>query len=288
MNYSTSEGPYSSRATAFGSALRFGTIVITLARFLRGSTGYRDPTGRYVAAFADVWRRVAAATVDWALCYVAFLLVSIPLGMVQSVGAVSWREGDLGGLPGHVLFVVTQVSTVVPVAAYFGLLLPTSQTFGMRALELHVVSTKTGRAPSYLTATIRGVIATAVAASFYVTYQVATSFEGRELDTASSLLLDAAHVLVIVGSASALLMMLTPTRRSLIDRLFGTAVIDELEAVAPRMGPWGPLDTFDLSSRERSTARHAARLGVLDRRTSEQLAGSSGNDRGGTDGRPTS
>jgi uncharacterized RDD family membrane protein YckC len=230
-----------------------------LRRFLRGSTRYRDPTGRYVAAFADVWRRVAAATIDWALCYVVFLLVSIPLGMVQSVSAVSWREGDLGGLPGHVLFVVTQVLTVVPVVAYFGLLLPTSQTYGMRALELHVVSTKTGSAPSYLAATIRGVIATAVAASFYVTYQVATSFDkGRELDATSSRLLDGAHVLVIVGSASALLMMLTPTRRSLIDRLFGTAVIDELEAVAPRMGPWGPLDTFDLSARQRSSARNAA------------------------------
>lgn len=232
--------------------------MITRGRLLRGSTNYRDPTGRYVAAFADVWRRVVAAVVDWGLCYVAFLLVSIPLGMVQSIGAVSWREGDLGGLPGHVLFVVTQVLTVVPMVAYFGLLLPTSQTFGMRALELHVVSTKTGTAPSYLTAVIRGAIATAVAASFYVTYQVATSFEeGRELDTTSSLLLDAAHVLVIVGSASALLMMLTPTRRSLFDRLFGTAVIDELEAVTPHMGPWGPIDAFDLSSRARSAARHA-------------------------------
>jgi uncharacterized RDD family membrane protein YckC len=268
---------------------KVGVILITLGWFQRRSTRYRDPMGGYVAAFAEPWRRVAAATIDWALCYVAFLLVAIPLGIVQSVGAVSWREGDLGGLPGHVLFVVTQVLTVVPVVAYFGLLLPTSQTYGMRALELHVVSTKTGSAPSYLAATIRGVVATAFAASVYVTYQVATSFdEGRELDTTSSRLLDAAHVLVIVGSASALLMMFTPTRRSLIDRLFGTAVIDELEAVAPRMGPWGPLDAFDLSSRERSTARHAARLAIPDHRTTEQLAGSPGNDRGGIDGRPAS
>jgi uncharacterized RDD family membrane protein YckC len=263
---------------------KVGVILIRLGWFQR-RTQYRDPTGRYVAAFAEPWRRVAAATIDWALCYVVFLLVSIPLGIVQSVGAVSWREGDLGGLPGHVLFVVTQVLTVAPVVAYFGLLLPTSQTYGMRALELHVVSTKTGSAPSYLTATIRGVIATAVAASFYVTYQVATSFDGGELDPTSSRLLDAAHVLVIVGSASALLMMLTPGHRSLIDRLFGTAVIDELEAVTPRMGPWGPLDAFDLSSREGST-RHAAGLASPNHRTIEELAGSSGNDRGGIDGRP--
>jgi uncharacterized RDD family membrane protein YckC len=233
-------------------------IVISFGRFLRSSAHYRDPAGRYVAEFADVWRRVAAATIDWALCYVAFLLVSIPLGMVQSISAISWREGDLGGSPGHVLFVVTQALTVVPVVAYFALLLPTSQTYGMRALELHVVSTKTGRAPSYLSATVRGVVATAMAGSFYVTYQVATSFDERELDAASAFLLDVAHVLVVIGSASALLMMFTPTRRSLLDRLFGTAVVDELEAVTPEMGPWGPLDVFDLSSRQRSAARQAA------------------------------
>jgi hypothetical protein len=232
-------------------------MLITVRRSQRSGLRYHDPAGRYIAPFADVWRRVVAAAIDWGLCYVAFLLVSIPLGMVQSVGAVSWREGDFGGSPGHVLFVVTQVLTVVPVIAYWGLLVPTSQTFGMRALEVHVVSTKIGRAPTYLAATIRGVLATAVAASFYITYQVATSFDGTELDSTSSRILDAAHVIVILGSASALLMMFAPTHRSVFDRLFGSAVIDELEAVTPHMGPWGPLDAFDLSSRARSTVRHA-------------------------------
>lgn len=230
--------------------------MITFGRLPRGGAQYGDPQGRYVASYAAPWRRFAAGAVDWTLCYVAFLVVSIPLGAVQALGSISWREGDLGGLPGHVLFVVTQVLTVVPVIAYFGLLLPTSQTLGMNALELRVVSTKTGRAPSNVRAILRGVVATAMAASFYATYLVATSFdEGRELDTTSSRILDASHALVLVGGASALAMMLTPTSRSLLDRLFGTAVIDDLEAVTPRMGPWGPLDTFDLSSRGRSTSR---------------------------------
>lgn len=150
--------------------------MITFGRLLRGDARYADPAGSYVASYAAPWRRVAAGAIDWTVCYVAFLLVSIPLGAVQALGSISWREGDLGGLPGQVLFVVTQVLTVVPVIAYFGLLLPTSQTLGMNALELRVVSTKTGRAPSYVTATLRGVVATAMAASFYVTYLVATSF----------------------------------------------------------------------------------------------------------------
>lgn len=230
--------------------------MFTFGRLLRGDAKYTDPAGVYVADYAAPWRRLAAGAIDWTLCYVAFLLVSIPLGAVQALGAVSWREGDFGGLPGHVLFVATQVLTVTPVIAYFGLLLPTSQTLGMNALELRVVSTETGRAPSHIMATLRGVVGTAIAASFYVTYQVATGFDkGSELDTTSSRVLDAAHVLVVVGSVSVLAMMLTPSCRSLLDRLFRTAVIDELEAVTPRLGPWGPLDTFDLSSRQRSTVR---------------------------------
>src|SRR6266498_4961005 len=80
------------------------------------------PTGSYVAEFGLPWRRVAAAAIDWTLCYVGFVLVSIPLGAVEGLGAVSREEGDLGGVPGHVLVVVTQVLTVVPVIAYFGLL----------------------------------------------------------------------------------------------------------------------------------------------------------------------
>jgi uncharacterized RDD family membrane protein YckC len=222
---------------------------------------------------------------------VAFLLVSIPLGTVQALGAVSWTEGDLGGLPGHVLFVVTQVLTVAPAVAYFGLLLPTSQTFGMRALELHQVSTKSGRAPSYTAATIRGAVATALAASFYASYLVASSFdEPRNLDTASSYALDAAHVVVAFGIVSALTMLLTPTRRSLLDRLFGTAVVDDLEAVAPQMGPWGPIDTFDLSREHSSRPLQRAWLAIPDRASAKQVVQSSGegNHREGTNGRPVS
>ncbi len=42
-------------------------------------------------------------------------------------------------------------------------------------------------------------------------------------------------------------MAITPTRRSLVDRVFGTVVVDELEAVHSLRGPWGPLDAFDTS-----------------------------------------
>jgi uncharacterized RDD family membrane protein YckC len=217
---------------------------------------YHDPTGNYVAGFAAPWRRGIAATVDWGLCYVAFLVVSIPLGAVEALGSVSWEEGDLGGWPGHILVVGSQVLTVVPAVAYFGFYLPTSQTPGMGMMvDLRVVSTRTGRAPSRTAAIVRGVVGTAIAASFYLTYLSATSFNRpSHLSSAASFALTLSHVGFVVGAVSALTMIVTPTRRSILDRVFGTAVLDDLELVTPRIGPWGRIDEFDLSRQQSSIA----------------------------------
>jgi uncharacterized RDD family membrane protein YckC len=211
-------------------------------------THFSDPANRYVARFASPWRRAAAAAIDWTLCYLLFLLVAIPLGMLQSLGRISWEAGDFGGEPCHVLFVLAQVLTVVPIVAYWVVLLPTSQTFGMRATGTRIVSVMTGRGPAYRLALMRGAISTVLAAAFYAVYSNVTAFDkGEELDSTSQLLLDGSYVLVGIGCLSALVMLVTPERRSLVDRVFGTAVLDELEATAPRMGPWGPLDAFDTS-----------------------------------------
>jgi uncharacterized RDD family membrane protein YckC len=212
--------------------------------------GYADPDDRYFARFAAPWRRAAAAAVDFALCYVIFLLVSIPLGMLQTLGTVSREAGDFGGTPGYVLQVGAQALTIVPVVAYWAILLPTSQTYGMRVSDVRIVSLRTGRGLSYVAAVIRGGIATLMGAAFYAVYVNTTAYDkGEVLDSTSQRLLDISYVLVGIGCVSALTMLLTPTRRSIFDRLFGTGVLDELEATVPRLGPWGPLDAFDTAHR---------------------------------------
>jgi uncharacterized RDD family membrane protein YckC len=209
---------------------------------------YADPGSRYVARYATPWRRAVAATVDWALCFLGFLVVSIPLGVVQALGQISWEEGDLGGGPGHILFLGAQILTVAPVIAYFTVLWPTSETLGQRVSGLRIISTESGRGISRRRALVHAVVTTVLAAGVYAVFLVGTAFDkGDTLDHRSAMLLDVAYVLAGVAAASALTMMVTPTRRSLLDRLFGTAVLDELEAVNPHMGPWGPLDAFDTS-----------------------------------------
>jgi RDD family protein len=209
---------------------------------------YADPRHRYVATFAPLWRRAVAATIDWGIVYIIFLLVSIPLGVVQSLGRVSWEAGDFGGRPGHILFIVAELLVIVPLLGYWVLLLPTSQTFGMRAADIRSVAKRTGSGISHLRATLRSVVATAFAfAAYVVSMQQTNMRSGEELDHTSMLIIDACYVLFAIGCVSALAIFATPTRRSLLDRLFGTAMLDELEAVDPHMGPWGPMDAFDTS-----------------------------------------
>jgi uncharacterized RDD family membrane protein YckC len=209
---------------------------------------YADPEQRYTAGFGSPWRRATAAGIDWMLCLVAYLVVSIPLGGIQALGAVSWREQDFGGLPGQVLVVVAQVLTAVPAVAYFAMFLPSSHTLGMRARDIRMISLRTGRAPSHLISFVRAVLTVAVAAAVYVMVERATSVQDKgHLDHTSWIALQVAYVLAAGAGLSALLTTFTPSHRNLFDRIFGTAVVDELEAVEPVMGPWGPMNSFDLS-----------------------------------------
>jgi uncharacterized RDD family membrane protein YckC len=227
------------------------------AREVTDKHHYADPSHRYVAQFAAPWRRAVAGAVDWGLCYVIYVIVSIPLGVVQAVGTTSREDGDLGGVPGGIAVVLAELLSFAPLIAYFAVLLPTSQTFGMRLMDIRSVSIRTGRALSRRMSIVRGISATAMAVGVYIVFLRETSFEKEELDRLSRVVFDAASLLAALGGVSALVMMVTPTRRSLFDRLFGTAVVDDLEAVVPIIGPWGPLNVFDTSHEVRSPAQRS-------------------------------
>jgi uncharacterized RDD family membrane protein YckC len=147
-----------------------------------------------------------------------------------------------------VLVYAAQVLTAAPAVAYFAMILPSSHTLGMRARDIRLISLRTGRAPSYAVSFVRAVLTVAVAAAVYVRFERWTSVQDNgDLDHTSWIALQVAYVLAAGAGLSALLTTFTRSHRNLFDRIFGTAVVDELEAVVPVMGPWGPLNTFDLS-----------------------------------------
>jgi len=218
---------------------------------------YADPEQRYTAGFGSPWRRATAAAIDWTICLVGYLIASIPLGGIQALGAVSWREHDFGGVPGEVLVYIAEIGTALPAVAYFTFLWPTSHTFGMRARDIRLVSLRSGRAPSHVASFVRAVLTVATAASVYVMFNRATSVQDQgHLDHTSWIALQVAYALAAGAGLSALVVVLTRSHRNLVDRVFGTAAVDELEAVVPQMGPWGPLNRFDLSydARKRRTS----------------------------------
>ena len=57
----------------------------------RASELYISPDDSFTATYAGFRRRIAAAAIDWAICVVLYLIVSIPAGIVQVLPA-----GEIG------------------------------------------------------------------------------------------------------------------------------------------------------------------------------------------------
>lgn len=218
------------------------------------------PDARYSARFAAPWRRTAAAAIDWTLCLTAFLIVSIPLGAVQALGAVIAGDegGGISGVVGRAVELLAQAGTLAPAVAYIAVLSATSQTAGMRALDIHLVTEADGRAPRLLWRSLaRGLVATFFAAAVYITWlsligdDPIGGFSHRDM-----LVIDAARAICVAAILGKALLLLDSRRRSAQDLMFGTVVIDEVvPAVQHRPGPWGPLDQIDLAAPAPSRSR---------------------------------
>ena len=143
--------------------------------------------------------------------------------------------------------------TVVPVVAYFALLLADeSERSAVRATIFGRSRSGTGRGPSSLAAGMPGRPRDCDRRGGLRRVSRTpppTARAGSSTDT-SRLLLDARvrrrRRGVHLGARDD---RHAEHPRSLLDRLFGTAVLDALEATAPRPGPWGALDAFDTSHR---------------------------------------
>jgi uncharacterized RDD family membrane protein YckC len=213
---------------------------------------YLAPDARYSARFAAPLRRLAAAAIDWGLLYVAYLLVSIPLGGLEALGFVLLDEGGPGAVPGALLAVGAQVMTLAPVVAYFAVLLASAQTIGMRALDIHAVVASTGRAPRVrwrglvrgLAAAVQGTLVFVAAGSLIGDAPIGGYSERDQA------LLEAVRAAAAAIVAAKLWLLVDPRRQSLQDRVFGLVVIEDATPAVPmRRGPWGSLDHVDLSAR---------------------------------------
>jgi uncharacterized RDD family membrane protein YckC len=182
---------------------------------------YRPPDGSYRATAAPLSRRALGGLLDWTVVTVCFLIAQIPLGVLQATA------DEIGGIVFWTVFVLTQVVALAIVAAYFAFFFSTGHTLGMRATDIHIVGAESGSSPTVARSTARGVLAVV----FFLTTFTAYTF--------------VLAICIFVASLAFfghVWQRADRNGRSLWDRLFGLAVIEDMvpSSMPDRLWtPWG-------------------------------------------------
>jgi uncharacterized RDD family membrane protein YckC len=204
---------------------------------------YMSPDFRESGTYAGPGRRARAGALDWAICLVLYLVVSIPAGMIQ-IGS------SIAGPASSALDYLAQALVLAAPAAYFAGYLRTGHTLGMRALDLHVRTASTGRRPGWVRAAGRSLLSTAFGAAFYLTFfGLSGPPAGETWSPRERAILVAAYLATITMLAGTLWALADPRRQSLWDKAFGLVRLDDLTT--------GAADTasYNLWLRQRSGAQ---------------------------------
>jgi uncharacterized RDD family membrane protein YckC len=209
-----------------------------LRRALRPAPVYQPADGTYRAVAAPLWRRAFASAIDWILVFVAFLIVSIPLGMIETVGRT------IGGHFGDALVYLVDALALGVVVAYFGYFLSTGHTMGMRALDIHVFSHGTGREPHPIRAVIRSLFSLAFFLATFKAYTLIRGWHGNEgLTDKEETWRDLAVTVSSVAALGGLWKIADPEGRTLWDRLSGLVVVEDVVPTSMPGRLWSPWGT---------------------------------------------
>jgi uncharacterized RDD family membrane protein YckC len=197
---------------------------------------YAPPDGTYTASPAPLWRRGVASAIDWTVAGVAYLLFLIPAGIVEALGRT------IGGPTETVLFVLAQGVALSVLVGYFGAMLATGHTMGMRALDIHVVATGTGREPSRWRAVARSLLAVVFAVAVINAYSYLFGFSS-EFTPFERLVAAVAVPVAGVALAGQFWMLVDRAGRTIWDRLTGLAVVEDIVPTSMPDRLWSPWGT---------------------------------------------
>jgi len=193
--------------------------------------------GSYRATAAPFTRRLVASVIDWAMVTVAYLVVNIPLGVLQAVG------DEEGGVVNGVVFILTQAAALAVVAGYFAFFLSTGHTLGQRAADIHVVDAQSGQSPSLPRAAARGVLSVVFFIASFTAYTYVLGHYDTPLSTFHEIARASSIALASIAFFGQIWQVRDRDARSAWDRLAGLAVIEDLvPATMPDRlwSPWGP------------------------------------------------
>ena len=197
---------------------------------------YRPPDGSYRATAAPLSRRIVAGLVDWTIVTVFFLIAQIPLGVLQATA------DEIGGVVFWSVFVLTQAAGLAIVAGYFAFFFSTGPTLGMRAADIHVVGSGTGESPTLARAVSRGVLAVIFFLASFTAYTFLLGHYDTPLSTFHQVSRAASIAVASLALFGHLWQLGDRGGRSLWDRLFGLAVIEDMvpSSMPERLWtPWG-------------------------------------------------
>ncbi len=200
---------------------------------------YIAPDGTFSAMYPSILRRLGAGAIDWVLCWVVYLVASIVGGIVQGLGMTSRDAGDLGGIPGTALIVLSQLIVAGPIVAYFAYYWMQGSTLGMRAVDIELVRELTARPPGWKRTVPRAILACLIALAILNVYFASSARPADDpFNVYERALIVASVAVAAVGLAAKAWLLVDPARRSALDRLFGIVYIEELVLTHPRPSPW--------------------------------------------------
>ena len=202
----------------------------------RPAPAYTPADGSYRAVAAPLWRRVAASALDWILAFTLYIIASYPLGMIQTLGDA------MGGALADAVFVLTNTVAVGVFAAYFAYFFASGHTLGMRALDIHVFSHRSGREPHLAQASARALLSVGFFLATVNAYGLLRGHPDGLTDT-EEMWRSVAVTGALVAAAGGLWRVVDPHGRSLWDRLFGLVVVEDVVPASMPGRLWSPWGT---------------------------------------------
>jgi len=193
--------------------------------------------GASEATPVEIRRRIGAAAIDWTICLVAYLVVSIPLGLIEGFGFVLTSDSSTAA-PGRVVTWIAQAAVLLPTLLYFTYGLKEGHTLGMAAFDFKTLDLHTGAPPRIGRSLLRSLLSVVLGVAVYAAYMghsAEHSGWSRHVHLVYSLAVIGATV-VLVDKA---FVPLHSSGRSLTDRLFRLARVTGAAAHDDRgLGDW--------------------------------------------------
>jgi hypothetical protein len=171
-----------------------------------------------VATPAEIRRRIGAAAVDWTICVVAYLVVSIPLGLIEGFG-IALRSESSTAAPGRVVTLLAQIAVLLPTLLYFSLGLREGHTLGMAAFDFKTLDARTGRPPGLARSLFRSLLSVLFGVAVYAAY-MGHSAEHSGWSHHVRVIYTAAVIGAAIVALDKAFVPLHSSGRSLTDRLF--------------------------------------------------------------------